>query len=295
MQTAAKPKVVLMTDSASDIAREAERAYGIKIICFEHVFAGKTYKSRVDFDNQKYYEMLEQFDGIPATSQVTPYEFERIYEKQLQDGCAELIYVSINSKGSATHANAILAREQFYQAHPQARTGMKIHIIDGKTYTCGYGYAVVEAAKMLQNGVSAGQTAAYIQDWCDHCQIYFVPYTLKYAAKSGRINGAAAFLGNALGIKPLMVIENQAINVAAKTRGEKNAVKAVIENSAAAMKPGSPYCLVYGNNPQDCETVRAAMVQKVGYEPAMVCQIGAEIAANAGPKAGGRGFLSGIE
>ena len=65
-------KIVLMTDSASDISVENEKEYGIKIICFQHAFGDKTYVSRVDFNNRQYYEMLEDFDGIPSTSQYTP-------------------------------------------------------------------------------------------------------------------------------------------------------------------------------------------------------------------------------
>ncbi len=277
-------KVVLMTDSASDITVELEKEYGIKIICFQHIFGENTYTSRIDFDNQKYYRMLDEFEGIPSTSQVTPFAFQEIYEQELQDGCTDLIYVSINSKGSATHGNAVLARDLFYDEHPEAREQMQIHIIDGKTYTCGYGYAVVEGAKMLRDGAAVEEVVHYITDWCDHCQVFFVPYTLKYAAKSGRIHGATAFLGNALGIKPLMQIKDQEIHDVGKIRGEKNIIKSVVDHSAAEMKQGAPYCVVYGNNPESAEELSAAMTAKVGYGPAFTCQIGAEIAANAGPK-----------
>ena len=59
-----------------------------------------------------------------------------------------MIYVSINAKGSATHGNAVLAEELFYEEHPDARETMRITVIDGKTYTCGYGFAVIEAARI---------------------------------------------------------------------------------------------------------------------------------------------------
>lgn len=277
-------KIVLMTDSASDIPVELERELGIKIICFQHAFGDTAYTSRVDFDNQKYYELLSNFDGIPSTSQVTPFEFQEIYEQEFADGCTDLIYVSINAKGSATHGNAVLAEELFYEDHPDAKETMRITVIDGKTYTCGYGFAVIEAAKKLQSGATADEVIAYITDWCNHCQVYFVPYTLKYAAKSGRINGATAFLGNALGIKPLMLIKDQAINDVGKIRGEKNIIKTVSESSVKEMKPDMPYCLVYGDNPESAEELKNVMTQKMGYAPSMLCQIGAEIAANAGPR-----------
>lgn len=277
-------KIVLMTDSASDISVENEKEYGIKIICFQHTFGEKTYVSRKDFDNRKYYQMLEEFDDIPTTSQYTPFGFQEIYEKEFADGCTDLIYVSINSKGSATHGNAVMARELFYDERPEARDRMNIHIIDGRVYTGGYGYAVVEGAKMLKSGASAQEVVDYITDWCDHCQIFFVPYTLKYAAKSGRINGATAFLGNALGIKPLMWIKDQAINDVAKIRGDKNVIKSVLEHTLTEMKPQSPYLIVYGSAPELCDDMAKAMTDAVGYPPADTYEIGAEIAANAGPK-----------
>lgn len=277
-------KVVLMTDSASDISVENEKEYGIKIICFQHAFGDKTYISRKDFNNQEYYRLLESFDGIPTTSQITPFTFQEIYEQEFADGCTDLIYVSINSKGSATHGNAVMAKELFFDDHPEAEGTMKIHIIDGRGYTGGYGYAVVEGAKMLKNGASADEVVAYITDWCDHCQIFFVPYTLKYAAKSGRINGATAFLGNALGIKPLMWIKEQAINDVAKIRGEKNIIKTVTEHTLNEMKPQTPYLIVCGNHPESAKEMAEAMTNKVGYPPVDIYEIGAEIAANAGPK-----------
>lgn len=277
-------KTVIMTDSASDISRENEEKYGIKIICFQHAFGDKTYISRKDFNNREYYQLLEGFDGIPATAQVTPFEFQEIYEQEYADGCNDLIYVSINSKGSATHDNAVLASQLFFDEHPEARDTMHIHVIDGRVYTGGYGYAVVEGARMLADGASADEVVEFITDWCDHCEIYFVPYTLKYAAKSGRINGATAFLGNALGIKPLMLIKDQTINDVAKIRGDKNVIRTIKAHSMERMKEGKPYLIVYGSDPALGREMADAMTEAVGVPPADLYEIGAEIAANAGPK-----------
>ena len=55
-------KIVLMTDSASDISAENEQKYGIKVLCFRHAFGETTYTSRVDGDNQAYYKKLEEFE-----------------------------------------------------------------------------------------------------------------------------------------------------------------------------------------------------------------------------------------
>ncbi|MCI9469064.1 MAG: DegV family protein [Oscillospiraceae bacterium] len=277
-------KIVLMTDSASDISAENEKEYGIKIICFQHIFGENVYTSRVDFDHKKYYEMLDAFDGIPSTSQITMFQFQEIYEQEFADGCTDLIYVSINSNASATNSNAHQAKRMFYDEHPEAVGKMNIHIVDSGTYTCGYGYAVVEGAKMIRNGASAEEVVNYISDWCEHSRVYFVMYTLKYAAKSGRINGAAAFLGNALGIKPLMLLKDKSINDVAKIRGEKNILKTILSHTMQDMDTQKPYCIVYGSDFELAKEMADAAEQAVGYPPVDFCPIGAEIAANTGPK-----------
>ena len=276
-------KVVLMTDSACDISVENETKYGIKVLCFRHAFGDDTFVSRVDGDNETYYRMLDQFEGVPTTSQITPFAFQDIYEEEYHNGCTDLIYVSINANGSATNSNAKMAAELFYDDYPEARETMRIHVIDSGLYTGAYGYAVVEAAKMLQDGASVEEVIAFVEDWCAHSEIYFCMYTLKYAAKSGRINGATAFLGNALGIKPLMHVKHGGINDVAKIRGEKNMVKTVLDYTVKAMRPGTPYCIVCGANKASQKDMEAAMIAKLGYPPVDCYYIGAEVAANTGP------------
>lgn len=113
---------------------------------------------------------------------------------------------------------------------------------------------------------------------------------MKYAAKSGRIPTAAAFLGTKLNLKQVMKIFDNGITTAAKCRGERKLVEKVAEMSIADMEPGSPYELIYGNGPACLEELRRLMVQQLGYEPAAVYQIGAAVAANSGPRVVGAAF-----
>ncbi len=87
-----------------------------------------------------------------------------------------------------------------------------------------------------------------------------------------------------------MKIFDRSITTAAKCRGERKLVEKVAEMSAADMEPGTPYELIYGNDTACLEELHSLMVQKLGYEPASVYQIGAAVAANAGPKVAGVAF-----
>ena len=57
-------KIQIMTDSASDISYADEKKYNITVIPFPITLGDKTYTSRVDFDNEQFYEWMAQYDEI---------------------------------------------------------------------------------------------------------------------------------------------------------------------------------------------------------------------------------------
>ena len=104
-------------------------------------------------------------------------------------------------------------------------------------YNALYGSPVVHAAQMCDNGASVEEILQYLTEILPRRQIYFGIYDLKYAAKSGRIPTAAAFLGSALNLKPVMKIFDNSITTAAKCRGERKLVEKVVEMSVANSGP----------------------------------------------------------
>ena len=283
-------KIKIMTDSASDISSADEQKYSIEVIPFPITLGDKTYISRVDFDNEQFFDLMSQYDEIPKTAQITPFQFQEIYLRQAQEGVTDLIMVLINSKGSSSYNNSVLAIDMFYDEYPQYRDVLHIHSFDGMGYNALYGAPVVHAAQMCADGASLESILGYLEDILPRREIYFGIYDLKYAAKSGRIPTAAAFVGTALNLKPVMRIFDQSITTAAKCRGERKLVEKVAQMSIEDMESGAPYEIVYGNDAGCLEELRRLMVLKLGYEPSAVYQIGAAVAANSGPRVVGVSF-----
>ena len=260
------------------------------VIPFPITLGDKSYTSRVDFDNEQFFTLMAQHDEIPKTAQITPFQFQQIYLREARAGVTDLILVLINSKGSSTYDNSLQAIDLFFEEYPQYREVLHIHSFDGMGYNALYGSPVVHAAQMCDDGASVEEILQYLTEILPRRQIYFGIYDLKYAAKSGRIPTAAAFLGSALNLKPVMKIFDHSITTSAKCRGERKLVEKVAEMSIADMEPGTPYELVYGNDTSCLEELRHLMVRKLGYEPAAVYQIGAAVAANSGPRVVGAAF-----
>ena len=280
----------IMTDSASDISSADEQSLGIAVIPFPITLSGRTYTSRVDFDNDEFYRLMAEHDDIPTTSQITPFQFQEIYLNQARAGVSDLILVLINSEGSSTYANSLQAIDLFYEEHPEYRSSFRIHSLDGMGYNALYGAPVVRAAQMAREGAQAQEIVDYLRGILPRRQIYFGIYTLKYAGRSGRIPSAAAFLGDKLNIRPIMKIFDRAITTAAKCRGERSLLSRLADMSIADMEPGSPYEVIYGCDETCRDEMRRLMVERLGYEPTAYYQIGAAVAANAGPKVAGVAF-----
>ena len=272
--------IKFITDSAADIPAGIREELKIQVLPFPIAVGDKEYQDGVDFTPQAFYDLLLSAPQIPTHAQLNPYLFSQCYEQALEEGYTDLIYTCINSKGSATFQNAVQAREEFYEDHPDS---MRIHLIDSRTYTMCYGYPVIEGAKLAAAGAPPEEVVAFLQDQVNRVRVVFAPLDLRFAKKSGRVPAAAAFVGDALGLKPVMTFEDGDSKILSKVRGEKNVIPALLELCQKERKAGTPYLLIRGNNDPQSDKLREAAVQALGGEPALEYCIGGVIAINAGP------------
>ncbi|HBI85254.1 MAG TPA: DegV family protein [Ruminococcus sp.] len=277
-----KQKIKLMTDSVSDIGKDLADALGIKLLYMPINVDGKPLREEQDFTKQEFYRLMDQSKEFPSTAQLPPFDIQEAYEEAAAEGVTDLIFTTIGAGGSGTFNNAALARDAFYEAHPVCEERMRIHLVDGRNYTATYGYAVTEAAKKLARGASVSELVAFLEDWTTHAGLYFVPMTLKYVKRSGRVSAAAAFAGELLGLKPFCRIVNCKSSVIQKIRGEQNIIPRMVEIVKADIQPHSPYIVMQGSNPKIAQEFGAALTKALGYPPEGYWNIGAAICCNAG-------------
>lgn len=275
-------KVRLLTDSACDISKEDEAKSGIQILGFPITIDGKGYRERESFTNQEFYRLMDEASEIPRTAQITAYEFEQVFNGCMAEGVTHLIYVAINSTGSNTFNAAQMAKETFFKHNPEALGKMEIYVLDSKGYTAIYGYPLLEAAKKLEKGAAVKEIIDYLEDWFNSAYVIFAPFTLKVVKKSGRVSCAAAFVGEVLGLRPIIQIKDGVSTVIEKVRGDKAVVPKLVALAAENMVPKTPYTMVYGSLDEPIQELVKAMTKQVGYPPEKLFQIGAAISSNAG-------------
>ena len=158
-------RIKFSTDSAADIPISLREELNIQVLPFPIAMGDREYADGFDFTPQEFYDMLLAAPQIPTHAQLNPYVFTQVFEAAWEAGYTDLIHTSINSKGSATCSNAFQARGDFYRDHPEAEGSFHIHIIDALNYTMGYGWAVVQGARMAGSGADPQAVVDYIQDW----------------------------------------------------------------------------------------------------------------------------------
>ena len=273
-------KIKISTDSTSDIPASFREKLNISVLPLTILHEDKEYRDGVDITPTEFYKILDEAAVLPVSSQVTATEYLTLYQKTYEEGYTDLIHVSLNGKGSGTYQAAVMTRDMFLEEHEGCN--LRIHIIDSKTYSMAYGMAVVEAARMANNGASVEEIKDHIADWVEYTRPMFVPLNLKCVKKSGRISPAAAFVGDAIGLKPLITFEDGEAKILSKVRGEAKAIAALVDICKKERRPGTSYCLVYGNNIPAFEALKKACAD-FDQPPMAIYNVGCIIGINTGP------------
>lgn len=284
-------KLKMITDTASDISVEQAAELDIILLPVVIQHAGKSYREGYDIGKREFWKLLQESDEIPTTAQISPEQLLGAYNDAYAEGVTHAIVVTINSAGSGMYQNAHLAKELFEEQ--EGRDAMKITIIDSHLYTYLYGRLVMQAAQMVKAGDSAQRIISFLE--YQLARVYgFAPiYTLKFAKKSGRISGAAAFIGEMMGFKPILSIGDGKVETKEKVRGESLMVPRVIElvRENAINLAGQELMVLFGDL---SEEERASVLETLKAElcPASVFvdDIGCSVTNNAGPRVFAVGF-----
>lgn len=277
-------KIKIITDSPCDIPKTLETELDIQIIPIPIAIDDKSYLERVDFTTEEFYKILSDCTRLPVTAHITVIQYCDYIKAAYKEGFEDVIIVTINSKGSNGYSAALMAKDMFFEENPEANDKFRVHIVDSLTYTMGYGFPVIEAAKKIKRGAKVDEVLAYLNDWFSCSEIYFAPYSLEFVKKSGRVSVAAAFVGELIGLRPIISFVNGDVNITEKVRGDKSVIPAIVNTTAKRIIPQTPYCVVYGEIEEYGKQLAEDLTKKLGYPPEHLYKAGAIIALNAGTK-----------
>lgn len=210
--------VAIVTDSNSGISQAEAKELGIYVIPMPFLVDGKLYFEDVDMNKEQFYHFLEN-DADLSTSQPSPGDVMDLWDKLLKE-YDEIVHIPMSSGLSASCSTAMgLARD--YDG--------KVQVVDNQRISVTMQQSVMDAKHLVAAGKSATQIKEILEKEALESSIYLMVDTLKYLKKGGRITPAAALLGSALNLKPILQIQGDKLDAYKKVRGVKAAKKNMLE------------------------------------------------------------------
>lgn len=214
------PKVAIVTDSSAYLPAELVQQYGIYVVPLNVHFNGRLYRDGIDIKEEEFFAKLATAAELPTTSQPSAGDFAQIF-RQAAANADGIVAIVISSLLSGTYASALAAKEMLPDT--------PIAVVDSRNTSMGLGFLVLAAAKAAQEGKTLGEIVALVESMIPKMRVFFVPDTLKYLAKGGRIGGAQALLGSVLSIKPILQLVNGRVEPLEKVRTRSKALARIVE------------------------------------------------------------------
>lgn len=272
---------VIFADSACDISPSVLSEWGVKYTSLTFRFEDSdTEYSNEDMPPKEFYEKMR--DGkVARTSAVNIETLKIAFEQELKNG-NDVIYISFSSGLSTTYNSGRIAAEELSEEYPER----KVIAVDSLSASAGYGLLLYLAVEEKKKGASIEEINQFVIDTRLNICHWFTVDDLKYLKRGGRISPTAALVGNMLGIKPILHMDNEGklVNVS-KSRGRKTALKAIADKySELAVNPSQgPVFACQADCMEDIKELEAIIKERHGVSFDYIADIGPVIGAHAGP------------
>ena len=273
--------VAVVTDSTAYLPDELLEGYGIHNVPLYVVLAGRSGREGWDISPGDVARALSVRGQTVSTSRPTPGDFVAAYRRALDAGAEQLVSIHLSSELSSTSDAARLAASQVGEHI--------VTVVDTRSAAMGAGFAVLAAARSAAAGADAASVAATAREIAAGTRTFFVVDTLEHLRRGGRIGSAAAVLGSALAVKPVLHVQDGRVVPLEKVRTSARALNRLVQRAVEAAGDGPVSVAVHHlAAPEKAERLAAELRERL---PALrelhVSELGAAIGAHVGPGAVG--------
>lgn len=222
----------IVVDSAANIPAELVKKYDIRVISFVNYVNGQPLTC---FDpdltmEQERVKGKEYYDALRAgaeikTGLISSGDFEECF-RSIMENNEDILYFSLSKNISGTYNSARIAAQELMENPPMGR---RIRMIDSLNASLAQGILAIYASEMRSQGMDFDTIADTLETYPARMNGIFTVGDLKYLAKTGRLSGSAALVGNILSIKPILRGNKDGYIVQyKKCRGRKAALNTLV-------------------------------------------------------------------
>jgi DegV family protein with EDD domain len=267
--------VAVVTDSTAYLPAELVQRYGIRVVPVQVVIGGESFDEGSGVSSDAVAQALRDWRPV-TTSRPSPQGFLDAYAAAAQDGADAVVSVHLSGEVSGTVSSAQLAADE---------SPVPVRVVDSRTLGMAMGFGVVSAAEAAAGGGSVDDVARAAEKRCAATSAFFYVDTLEYLRRGGRIGSAAALVGSALAVKPLLHIVDGRIapldKVRTSTRALARLAELAVERAGSAPVDMAVHHLASPARADQLATQLRAEVP--GLRELVVSEVGAVVGAHVGP------------
>jgi DegV family protein with EDD domain len=280
-------KVVVVTDSTAYIPPALILKHEIRVVPLSLVWGNEVFRDGVDITPPEFYARLKTDKVMPSTSQPSPDEFKKLFAPIVEAGNSVLA-ILLSSALSGTVDSAVQAKA--------ALPGAKIEIVDTLTTAMALGFITLAASRAIQGGADLDEAAQVARRTTESSKVIFVVDTLEFMRRGGRIGGAAAFLGTALNMKPLLTLHEGKVEAIDKVRTKGKAVDRMLDLIEKEIGSARPLRIATLQAAADEEA--RALLERANHrfhpEESIFSEVSPVIGTHVGPGTIGLAYCTGI-
>lgn len=271
--------VKIISDSTCDLSQELAEKYGIDILPLHILLGDAEYRDGKDISPDSIFSWADANKATPKTSAPSLADAVALLRPYVAVG-REVICFSISGSMSTSGNVMRLAAEEL-------DASALVTVIDSENLSTGIGLLVIEAAILAEQGHSAAEITASIQEIIPRVRASFVVDTLVYLWRGGRCNAVAALAGSALKLHPKIVVENGAMHATKKYRGKIDAaIMSYVKDLESDLKTARPdrvFITHSGCSREVVEEVRAYLNSLHRFREIHETRAGGVISSHCGP------------
>jgi DegV family protein with EDD domain len=273
--------VAVVTDSTAYLPVGLAQERGIRVVALEVRLGDRVGREGIDIDAGDLAAALADRHLDVQTSRPTPADFAACYREAFAAGADEVVSVHLSRELSGTWDAARLAAAEIDSELGAGR----VRVVDSRATCMGLGYAVLAASDAAQVGSPGAAVAAAAEGVAARCRLFFSVETLDRLRRGGRIGAAAALVGTALAVKPLLHVVHGRIVPLEKVRTTARAAQRLVDLAVRAAGDGPVDLAVHHLAAATrADEIAARLRERLPHVARLlVSEVGAVIGAHVGP------------
>lgn len=275
----------VLTDSTSDLVKTERDSLGIDYVSMSFLICDKEYEASLDWTElsaSDYYGLMRKGNRA-ITSMITEEKFREKAKQYLDEGL-DVLYISCSGKLSGSIGCGERVAKELAKAYPDR----KILCLDSLRSLHGEGAIAMKAAEMANAGASVEEAHRLLSAERLKYQTYATVETLDWLRKAGRVKAGAAFFGEIMQVKPIIVGDAQGDNFAfKKVRGRKVSLRELASLVVERLeKPEEETLYIeHADAEEDAKYLAKLVSEQIDVKEIKISSIGPIVGATVGPGA----------